>query len=47
MSLPEFEGREAVLTATYAVVVFSILVQGLTVGTLIERIIAGGEASAE
>lgn len=47
MSLPEFEGRDAVLTATYAVVVFSILVQGLTVGTLIERIITGGEASAE
>jgi len=47
MSLPEFPGRSAVLTATYAVVVFSILVQGLTVGTLIERIVAGGRASAE
>lgn len=39
MSLPEFEGREAVLAATYVVVMFSILVQGLTVGKLIERIV--------
>lgn len=39
MSLPEFEGREAVLSATYVVVMFSILVQGLTVGTLIKKII--------
>jgi CPA1 family monovalent cation:H+ antiporter len=35
MKLPEFEGRNAVLTATYVVVVFSIIVQGLTVGRLI------------
>jgi monovalent cation:H+ antiporter, CPA1 family len=39
MKLPEFEGRNAVLTATYVVVVFSIVVQGLTVGKLI-RILA-------
>ena len=38
MKLPEFEGREALLTAAYAVVVFSIIVQGLTVGRLIERV---------
>lgn len=39
MSLPPFEGREAVLSATYAIVLFSILVQGLTVGKLIRRIV--------
>jgi len=38
LSLPPFEGREVILTATYAVVVFSIVVQGLTVGRLIRRV---------
>lgn len=37
LSLPPFAGRDAVLTATYGVVVFAILVQGLTVGRLIRR----------
>jgi CPA1 family monovalent cation:H+ antiporter len=31
LSLPSFPGREYLLAGTYAVVVFSILVQGLTV----------------
>jgi len=31
LSLPPFPGRDYLLAATYAVVVFSILVQGLTV----------------
>jgi CPA1 family monovalent cation:H+ antiporter len=35
LSLPEFPGREIVLASTYIVVVFSILVQGLTIGPLI------------
>ena len=35
LSLPEFEGKDAVLAMTYAVVVFSILVQGLTVQKVI------------
>ena len=39
MSLPEFEGRAAVLSATYAIVMFSILVQGLTVGKLIAHVV--------
>jgi monovalent cation:H+ antiporter, CPA1 family len=30
LSLPQFPGKHAILAATYAVVVFSILVQGLT-----------------
>lgn len=38
MKLPEFEGRNAILTVTYAIVVFSIVVQGLTVGRLIKRL---------
>lgn len=38
MKTPEFVGRNAVLTVTYAVVVFSILVQGLTVGPLIRSL---------
>lgn len=38
MKTPDFPGRNAVLTATYAVVVFSIVVQGLTVGPLIRRL---------
>ncbi|HJU06330.1 MAG TPA: sodium:proton antiporter [Nitrospiraceae bacterium] len=36
LSLPEGEARDAVLTITYIVVVFSILVQGLTLGKMIE-----------
>jgi len=37
MSLPDFPGRSAVLVATYATVVFSVVVQGLTVGPLVRR----------
>ena len=37
MKTPDFPGRNAMLTVTYAIVVFSILVQGLTVGRLIRR----------
>jgi monovalent cation:H+ antiporter, CPA1 family len=35
MKLPEFEGRNAILTVTYVIVVFSIVVQGLTIGRMI------------
>jgi CPA1 family monovalent cation:H+ antiporter len=38
LSLPPGPEREAVLVATYAVVVFSILVQGLSLARLIRRI---------
>lgn len=38
MKMPPFEGRDAVLTVTYAIVIFSILVQGLTIGPLVRRI---------
>lgn len=39
LSLPEFEGRNYVLAATYLVVIVSILLQGLTVGKLIRKLI--------
>lgn len=39
METPEFPGRNAVLTVTYAIVVFSIIVQGLTLAPLIRRVV--------
>jgi len=39
LSLPDFEGKEAVLAMTYGVVVFSIVVQGLTVQSVIARFV--------
>ena len=38
LSLPESEVRDVLLTVTYIVVVFSILVQGLTLGAVVERV---------
>jgi Na+:H+ antiporter len=35
LSLPHFPGKETFLASTYAVVVFSVLVQGLTVRRLL------------
>ncbi len=40
LSLPENEWKPIILTATYVVVVFSILVQGLTVARLARRVTA-------
>ncbi len=39
LSLPANEYRPAILSVTYAVVLFSIIVQGLTVGRLVARVI--------
>jgi monovalent cation:H+ antiporter, CPA1 family len=39
LSLPEFAGREIVLTMTYMVVVFSIVVQGLSVSRLLRAVV--------
>lgn len=47
MKMPEFPGRNAILTATYGVVVFSIVVQGLSVGRLIRRLMPDAVAAAE
>ncbi|WP_010140836.1 cation:proton antiporter [Oceanicola sp. S124] len=38
LSLPDSEWKPLILTATYAVVIFSILVQGLTVGKLAAKV---------
>ena len=35
LSLPDIEAKPLILTATYTVVVFSILIQGLTIGKII------------
>jgi CPA1 family monovalent cation:H+ antiporter len=43
MKTPEFPGRNAVLTVTYALVVFSIVVQGLTIGRVV-RVAVGKPA---
>lgn len=38
LSLPQFPGREMIVAATYVVVIFSILVQALTMGHLVRRL---------
>ncbi len=38
LSLPPGEAREIILTITYVIVVFSILVQGLTIGRLVKAL---------
>jgi len=38
LSLPANDSRSLLLTLTYIVVIFSLLVQGLTVGRLIRRV---------
>lgn len=43
LSLPEEAGRERFVTITYIIVVFSILMQGLTVGRLARRLRLGEE----
>jgi len=45
LSLPASEAREIIVTMTYIVVVFSILVQGLTLAPLVRRLGAGGSPS--
>ena len=39
LSLPASPVREALLTACYAVVIFSVIVQGVTIGPLIKRVV--------
>jgi CPA1 family monovalent cation:H+ antiporter len=38
LSLPAFDGRDAILVATYAIVLFSLLAQGLSLGPVIRRL---------
>jgi CPA1 family monovalent cation:H+ antiporter len=42
LSLPVNEYKATILTITYAVVLFSIIVQGLTIKPLVERIVSSG-----
>jgi len=47
LSLPPSEYKAAILSATYAVVVFSIIVQGLTMKPLVRRVIEQDISDAE
>ena len=42
LSLPSFPGREAIVGSTYIVVIFSILVQALTMGRLVRHLSGEG-----
>ncbi|MCW7540495.1 sodium:proton antiporter [Aquabacterium sp. A7-Y] len=44
LSLPQMEGRSMLISAAYAVVLFSLLVQAPTLGPLIERLKGGAAA---
>lgn len=46
LSLPEFEGRDVILAVTYAVVIVSVLIQGLSIGKLI-RLVSPRQKSEE
>jgi CPA1 family monovalent cation:H+ antiporter len=39
LSLPRFPGRDVVIAVTYATVIVSVLLQGLTIGKLIKRVV--------
>ena len=39
LSLPNGDEKDAIVTVCYTVVVFSILVQGLTIGKLVQRVV--------
>ncbi len=42
-SLPDTPYRPAIVGATYVIVIFSIVVQGLTIGGVLRRTVAAGE----
>jgi len=44
LSLPDIPGRLVIIAMTYVVVVFSIVVQGLTIGPLIRRVVPASAA---
>jgi CPA1 family monovalent cation:H+ antiporter len=43
LSLPDGPIKATILTATYVVVVFSVVAQGATVGAMARRVVAGAE----
>ena len=47
LSLPNNEYKPTILTITYAVVLFSIIVQGLTIKPLVERLVARGSVEED
>ena len=47
LSLPANDHRPFILSLTYAVVLFSIIVQGFTVARLIRRVVPAQPASSE
>ena len=48
LSLPESMPRDLIVGVTYVVVIFSIIVQGLSIGPLVKKLgLSTGEASDE
>jgi Na+:H+ antiporter len=47
LSLPESDARSALVTVTYVIVVFAILVQGLTLGLVVRRVAARADVELE
>ena len=47
LSLPVSDARDSVLTVTYVVVVFSVLVQGLTLGKVAKRFVRDSDVIVE
>ena len=47
LSLPNNEYKPTILTITYAVVLFSIIVQGLTIKPLVERLVTRGSVEED
>lgn len=45
LSLPPFDGKQLLVTVTYAIVVVSVLAQGLTIGKVIERLFPDSEGA--
>ena len=39
LSMPDFPQRSMILAATYAIVIFSVVIQGLTLGWLVRKVI--------
>ena len=47
LSIPASDERDLILTAAYVVVIFSILVQGLTFGPLVRKLVGSGEEAEQ
>ena len=47
LGLPDSDYREPIVMITYIIVLFSILVQGLTIGKLVAHVVPGGDRSSD